>query len=225
MRVPLRRTGTALLVGGLALMSVAVTLLVVASSPRSSGSLAVSQPPPAHSPTASRVGLSGSSSAPPGATPGPSASGPAQASRRTVVPPAVTLTGVAALPSAKVHAGYDTPADAVDGFYQALLGGTPAQACAYATNPCPAFGSGRISGSVSIVDAVSQGNEALVETTGTICRSATCVPLNDRIVMPTGPANFGASWTSLISAVYGWAGSPLPCVRDPATGQWHVKLN
>jgi hypothetical protein len=137
----------------------------------------------------------------------------------------VSLTGAAALPSAHVHPGYNTPADAADGFYQALLGGTPAQACTYATSPCPAFGSGRITGSVSIVAAVSHGSEALVEVSGTICRAATCVPLSDRVVMPTRPALFSTSWTTLTSGVYGWAGSPLPCVRNAATGQWHVKLS
>lgn len=224
MRVPLRRAGTVLLVAGLALMSIAVTLLVVASSPRSAGSGTIGGLSPGQTPAARSNGVSGSSAAAPGAGPGPSASDRAQASPRAVAP-AVTLTGVAALPSAHVHAGYDTPADAVDGFYQALLGGTPAQACAYATSPCPDFGSGRIIGSVSIVDAVSQGDEALVEITGTICRSAICVPLNDRLVMPNGPASFSAAWASLMSDVYGWAGSPLPCVQDPATGQWRVKLS
>jgi hypothetical protein len=112
----------------------------------------------------------------------------------------------------------------VDGFYHALLGSTPAQACGYVTEPCPSFGSGHITGNVSIVDAVSDGDKALVEVTGTICRGNNCVPLVDSVVMPSGPASFEASWSSLVSRVYGWAGSPLPCVRDPATGQWHVKL-
>jgi hypothetical protein len=137
----------------------------------------------------------------------------------------VTVTGEAGLPSAHVHAGYDTPEDAVYGFYQALLGGTPTQACAYATKPCPASVSGHITGRVSVVEAMSDGGEALVEVTGTICRSASCVLLTDRVVMPIRLASFGSSWNALLSGIYGWAGSPLPCVRDPATGQWHVKLS
>jgi putative ABC transport system permease protein len=79
-------------------------------------------------------------------------------------------------------------------------------------------------GTVSLLDSVSDGGEALVEVTGTICRAATCVPLLDRVVMPAGPATFRTSWTSLTSGVYGWAASPLPCVRDAATGRWLVKL-
>jgi hypothetical protein len=220
MRVPLRRAGTALLVAGLAMVSGAVTLLVVASSPRSAGSVTAGVPASGQSLAARSDGVSSYFSLP-GATPSASTGRGA----RAAAPPAVTLTGVAALPSTHVHPGYDTPADAVDGFYQALLGGTPAQACAYATNPCPSFGSGRITGNVSIVDAVSHGDRALVEVTGTICRSATCVPLTDLVMMPTGPASFSTSWASLVSGVYGWAASPLPCVRVAATGQWHVKLS
>jgi hypothetical protein len=43
-------------------------------------------------------------------------------------------------------------------------------------------------------------------------------------MMPAGLASFGASWTSLTSGDYGWAASPLPCVRDAATRQWRVRL-
>jgi hypothetical protein len=136
----------------------------------------------------------------------------------------VTVTGAAALPSAHVHAGYNSPEDAVDGFYLALLNGTPARACAYVTTPCPSFGSRPITGRVTVIDAVSHGGEALVEVTGTICVATSCVPLTDRVMMPAGPASFGTSWTSLTSGVYGWAASPLPCVQNTATRQWRVKL-
>jgi hypothetical protein len=140
------------------------------------------------------------------------------------VPAVVTVTGAAALPSAHVHAGYDTPEDAVDGFYLALLSGTPSRACAYVTTPCPSFGSRPITGRVTVIDAVSHGTEALVQVTGTLCVATSCVPLTDRVMMPTGPASFGTSWTNLTSGVYGWAASPLPCVQDTATRQWRVKL-
>ena len=160
----------------------------------------------------------GASGAPAGAT------GHARVSVRASVPPPVHVAGAAALPSAHVHAGYDTPEDAVDGFYLALLSGSPARACAYVAHPCPSFGSRPITGLVTVLDAVSHGSEALVEVTGTICVSASCVPLTDRVAMPAGPASFDASWASLTSGVYGWAGSPLPCVQDPATRQWHVRL-
>jgi hypothetical protein len=207
----------------LALVALDLSFLHPASSPPSGNSGPARQPAASQTAAPGGQGESASSADPSGAQPGPSTSSPAHAKAR-VIQPAVTVTGVAALPSARVHAGYTTPADAVDGFYQALLGGTPAQACAYATSPCPAFGSGRITGNVSIVDAMSRGDEALVEVTGTVCHSATCVPLTDRVLMPTGPASFSTSWASLTAGVYGWAGSPLPCVRD-ATGQWHVKLS
>jgi hypothetical protein len=153
----------------------------------------------------------------------PAAGGRAGASARAVVPPRV-IRWAAAVPGGHVHPGYDTPADAVDGFYQGLLSGTPAQACGYVTKPCPSYGSRPITSRVTILGAVSHGGEALVEVTGTICVSTSCVPLTDRVVMPAGPASFGPSWTSLTSGVYGWAGSPPPCVQDPATRRWYVKL-
>jgi hypothetical protein len=140
------------------------------------------------------------------------------------MPPPVNVAGVAALASAHVHPGYDTPEDAVDGFYQALLGGTPARACDYVTTPCPSFGSRPITGRATVIEAVSHGSDALVEVTGTVCVTTSCVPLTDRVMMPTGPASFSTSWTGLISGVYGWAASPLPCVQNPATRQWRVKL-
>ena len=140
------------------------------------------------------------------------------------MPSHVTVAGAAALPSSHVQPGYATPEDAVDGFYLALLSGTPARACSYVTNPCPSFGSHPITGFVTVVDAVSRGGEALVEVTGSICVGTSCVPLVDRVMMPAGPASFSSSWTSLTSGIYGWAASPLPCVQDPATRQWHVKL-
>jgi hypothetical protein len=235
MRVPGRRAGIAVLVAGIALVAgtalvaVDVSLLHTASSARPAGASTASRTAEAsHSGVADRAADRAGQGAAYGRfyyEPGASTTGPGQASNGAVVRSPVSLAGAAAVPSAHVHPGYATPADAVDGFYQALLGGAPAQACAYATNPCPSPGSGRITGQVSIVDAVSDGAEALVEITGTICRSVTCVPLTDRVVMPTGPASFGLSWSSLTSGVYGWAGSPLPCVRDQATGQWHVKLS
>jgi hypothetical protein len=136
----------------------------------------------------------------------------------------VSLAGAAALPSAHVQPGYDTPEDAVDGFYQALLSGTPARACAYVTTSCPSFGSRLITGRVTVVAAVSHGSDALVEVTGTLCVATSCVPLTDRVMMPAGPASFSTSWMGLTSGVYGWAASPLPCVQNPATRQWRVKL-
>jgi hypothetical protein len=213
----------AAVVAALALLGLDLTYLHPASSAPSASSGTARQTEPSQPPAPGSQRESGSSAGRSSAQPGPSTSSRGHASTRVVLP-AVTVTGVAALPTVHVHAGYTTPADAVDGFYQALLGGTPTQACAYATSPCPAFGSARITGNVSIVDAISHGDEALVEVTGTICHGATCVPLTDRVLMPTGPASFSTSWASLTAGVYGWAGSPLPCVRD-ATGQWHVKLS
>jgi hypothetical protein len=155
----------------------------------------------------------------------PGAAGRAESGTNAVAPSVVRLTGTAALPTASVHPGFGTPEDAVDGFYQSLLNGSPTRACAYVTTPCPSFGSGHITGTVTIVAAVSDRRDALVQVTGTICRSAACTSLADQVLMPTGSASFGKSWASLTSGVYGWAASPLPCVQDPATGQWHVKLS
>jgi hypothetical protein len=229
MRVPVRRAGIAVLAAALVLVALDVTLLHATSSapPANAGATSRDSEPGGGGVSGRPTGQAGHG-APVGrlyTEPAPGTGGDTQASGKPVAPPAVTVTGAAALPSAHVHPGYDTPEDAVDGFYDALLGGIPSQACAYATKPCPSYGSGRITGQVSIVNAVSDGAEALVELTGTICRSVTCLPLADRVLMPTSRAAFGTSWASLTSGVYGWAGSPLPCVRDVATGQWHVKLS
>ena len=222
MRVSRRRAGAALLVVASVLAAGAATLGFFAASPgRSSGADPVGRTPAGPNGPASqnaaevRPGSPGSRA---NGQPAPGTSG------RAVVPPAVTVTGAAALPGAHVHAGYDTPEDAVDGFYLALLSGTPARACAYVTTPCPSFGSRPITGRVTVIDAMSHGGKALVEVTGTICVASSCVPLTDRIMMPTGPASVGTAWTRLTSGVYGWAASPLPCVQNPATRGWRVKL-
>ena len=219
MRVPRRHVGTALLVAAMLLAALAASLrFFVASSAPSAGAGAAGLTPVVGGGTTGGPpnGLSGQ--------PAPGTGGRSRASAAVVVPSAVTVAGAAALPSAHVHPGYGSPEDAVDGFYLALLGGTPTLACAYATSPCPSFGTRRITGRVTVLDAVSHDGEALVQVTGTICVSGSCVPLTDRVVMPAGPASFAASWTSLTGGVYGWAGSPLPCVQDQATRQWRVKL-
>src|SRR5215469_1146618 len=221
MRGSVRHAGTALLIAALLLAAVAASLrFFAASSGAAAGAGSVGLTPAAEpaSRNAAHAGASASSQ------PGPRTGGRTRASAAVGAPPAVTVAGVAALPSAHVHAGYATPADAVDGFYQALLSGSPARACAYVTKPCPAYGSRPITGRVTVLAAVSHGSEALVQVTGTICVGTSCVPLADRVVMPTGPASFSTSWTSLTSGVYGWAASPLPCVLDPASRQWHVTL-
>jgi hypothetical protein len=227
-RIPLRRAGIAVLLAASAIAAIDATLLHTTSSPQS-----VNSSPVGRNAATGRAGVSGRPAGPTGAVGSPRASdrrpGDAQApgaGGRVNVPPAVTLDGAAALPSADVHPGYATPADVVEAFYQALLGGTPTRACAYATNPCPSSVSGTITGSVSIVYVASDGNEALVEVTGTVCRAASCLPLLGHVVMPTGSvSSFSASWAALTSGAYGWASSPLPCVRDAATGQWLVKLS
>jgi hypothetical protein len=221
MRVPRRQAGNALLVAALLLAGVATALSFFVTSPRrSAGAGTVGRTPSAShnaagpgSPGGLIIGLPGT---------GTGANG--QATAGVAVPPTVTLDGAAALPSAHVHAGYTTPEDAVDGFYLALLSGSPTRACAYVTTPCPSFGFRPITGRVAMIGAVSHGGEALVEVTGTICVATSCRPLTDRVLMPAGPASFNASWTSLTSGVYGWAASPLPCVQDAGTRQWRVKL-
>jgi hypothetical protein len=228
-RIPRRRLGEALLVAAFLLAALAASLRFFAASSGPAASARAGGLTPAAGPgSAAGPSATGAVASSPGGASGQSASGRtgrARVSAHASVPPPVHVAGAAALPSAHVHAGFGTPEDAVEGFYLALLSGTPARACAYVAHSCPSFGTGPITGLVTVLDAVSHGSEALVEVTGTICVSATCVPLTDRVAMPAGPASFAASWTSLISGVYGWAGSPLPCMQDPATGQWHVKLS
>ena len=235
MGVGLQRAGIAMLVVAAVLAAVYVGLLRGASSGRSAGAGQAGRAPAAGSdggsgrrsgqttgnPGAAARAASGSPDRAASGQPGRATSGRAGA----VGPSAVTLGGAAALPGVDVHPGYDSPEDAVDGFYQALFSGTPTRACAYATQPCPATISGRITGNVSILAAASRGDEALVEVSGTICISGSCLELADLVVMPINtPSSFSSSWASLTSRIYGFAGSPLPCVQDTASGQWHVKL-
>jgi hypothetical protein len=227
-RIPRRRLGEALLVAALLLAALAATLrFFVIPSGSVAGAGTAGLTPAAGSGGAAGQNAAGAGTGSPGVATGQPAhrsGSPAHTSGAATALPPVHVAGAAALPSARVHAGYDTPEDAVDGFYLALLSGTPTRACAYVDDSCPSFASGRITGLVTILDAMSHGGEALVEVSGTICVAASCVLLTDRVAMPTGPASFAASWTRLISGVYGWAGSPLPCVQDPATRRWHVKL-
>ena len=232
-RIPLRRisrrqASSALLVAAFVLLSVAASLRYFGSSPRpaAAGTTTLTPAAGSGSPAGQNAGGTGPTSSAGSAAghPGQVATGPTRAITHGVLPPAVNVSGAAALPSAHVHAALASPEDAVDGFYLALLGGTPARACAYVMSPCPSFGSRPITGQVTVLDAVSDGGQALVEITGSICVGTSCVPLVDRVMMPAGPAAFSESWTSLTSGVYGWAASPLPCVQDPATGQWRVKL-
>ena len=227
--IPLRhisrqQAGSALLVAAFVLLSVAAGVRYFGSPGRPAGAGTTSLTP---------AGGSGRSANGPGPSPAngsttgrpaPRSSARVPAGPQGAQPEPVNIAGAASLPSAHVHAGLDTPEDAVDGFYLALLSGTPTRACGYVTSPCPVFASRLITGQVTILDAVSDGGEALVEVTGSVCVGTSCVPLVDRVMMATGPATFGVSWTSLTSGIYGWAASPLPCVQDPATRQWHVKL-
>lgn len=222
-RIPRQRAGGALLVAAFLLLALAASLRYFAvSAPRSGGAGQVGLTPAAG--PAGAAGNPGQRPAQTGGQPAPGTSGRARASAPMAMPSHVTVAGAAALPSAHVQPGYATPEDAVDGFYLALLSATPARACAYVTTPCPSFGSRAITGFVTVLGAVSQGAEALVEVTGSICVGTFCTPLVDRVMMPTGPGSFSTSWTRLTSGVYGWAASPLPCVQDPATRHWRVKL-
>jgi hypothetical protein len=227
-RVPRKQVGTALLVAAFVLASIAASLRFFATSsdPATGGATVGLTPAAGASGAASRNASKAGSGSPGSASgqPTPGTGGHGRASAAATIPPPVNIAGAAALPSAHVHAGYDTPEDAVDGFYLALLSGTPTRACAYVANPCPSFGSRPITGFVTVLDAVTDGGQGLVEVTGSICVGPSCVPLLDRIMLPTGPASFSTSWTSLISGIYGWAASPLPCVQDAATKQWRVKL-
>jgi hypothetical protein len=224
-RIPRRRLGEALLVAAFLLAALAAGLRYFAFGAAHSASAGATRlTPAAGSGGAAGRDTAGAEAGSPASATGQPARGTTGPSARVTMPPPVHLGGAAALPSAHVHAGYDSPEDAVDGFYLALLSGTPTRACAYVAGSCPAFGSRPITGFVTVLDATSDRDEALVGTTGSICVGTSCVPLTDRVMMPTGPATFAASWTSLTSGTYGWVGSPLPCVQDSATRQWHVKL-
>ena len=133
--------------------------------------------------------------------------------------------------------GNDSPADAVDGFYQGELAGnwsgSPTSVCSFVSPvtqvDCVAgtAGQGEATGQVVVGQAEISGDEALVPVTGNICApSSPCVTNDDASLgMPLSPEQFPAAYKRAVanggsSSVT--AMSPMPCIE--VGGIWYVNF-
>jgi hypothetical protein len=161
--------------------------------------------------------FTGSCSAPPSTPPTTS----------PATPPATTT------PPTLVSPGNQSPADAVDGFYQGELAGDWAAVCSYvqpsAQTLCLAgtSGQGAATGTVNVgtMDLSASGNEALVSVTGNICApSSPCVSNTDPATgMPNAPSEFAVDYQAAVAGSTSDSGtsmSPMPC--SLIGGKWYV---
>ncbi len=137
--------------------------------------------------------------------------------------------------------GNDSPADAVDGFYQNELAGDwlavpppfPSAlhgVCSYvipsAQDLCDAgtVGQGPATGRVTVGQAVVSGDEALVPVTGNICApSSPCVSNADPTTgMPLGPSEFAADYQAAVANSTGSTTVLSPMPVSEVNGQWYV---
>jgi Fibronectin type III domain len=136
-------------------------------------------------------------------------------------------------PSTLVSPGNESPADAVDGFYQSQLAGDWAAVCSYVTpsaqSLCLAGTSGQAAatGNATVGTMVlsADGNEALVSVTGSICAPSTpCVSNSDASLgMPSSPSQFPADYQTAVANSTSDSStsiSPMPCSQ--INGKWYV---
>jgi hypothetical protein len=161
-------------------------------------------------------GASGSSGKPEG-TSRPSGSTPASR----------PASGTSTQQASSIHPGHGTPADAVDGYLQALLAGNATLACSYLSSnsgSCPA--TVQATGSFTIGRTVVNpaGTYALVEVTGKICISGHgCSSNSDPSTgMPTGKETVDQAMAD--DAVTGNGFSPMICISG-TDGGWDISVN
>ena len=136
-------------------------------------------------------------------------------------------------PPTLVTPGNESPADAVDGFYQSELAGDWAAVCSYVTpsaqSLCLAGTSGQAAatGNATVGTMVlsADGNEALVSVTGSICAPSTpCVSNSDASLgMPSSPSQFLADYQTAVANSTSDSStsiSPMPCSQ--INGKWYV---
>jgi pimeloyl-ACP methyl ester carboxylesterase len=155
--------------------------------------------------------------------------GPCSAAPPSTPPP---TTPPSTPPSTLVSPGNESPADAVDGFYQSELAGDWAAVCSYVTpsaqSLCLAGTSGQAAatGTANVGTMVisASGNEALVSVTGSICApSSPCVSNGDAgLGMPSSPSQFAADYQAAVANTTGSTTvlSPMPCSQ--IGGKWYV---
>jgi hypothetical protein len=135
-------------------------------------------------------------------------------------------------PPTLVSPGNESPADAVDGFYQSELAGDWAAVCSYVTPSaqtlCLSGTSGQpaATGTANVGTMVlsADGNEALVSVTGSLCApSSPCVSNSDASLgMPPSPSQFPADYQAAVanSTSSSTVLSPMPCSQ--IGGKWFV---
>ena len=130
--------------------------------------------------------------------------------------------------------GNQSPADAVDGFYQSELAGDWAAVCSYVTPSAQTLclagtsGQGSATGTVNVGTMVigpsPDSNEALVSVTGNLCApSSPCVSNSDPATgMPLGLSEFAADYQAAVANTTGSTTvlSPMPC--SLIGGKWYV---
>ena len=174
----------------------------------SAGSAGSTQPITSSQPASSAPS---NSSAPP--------SSPAPSSR------AGSANGVSA--PASVHPGTATPADAVDGYYQAIFQGNYALACTYVLQdePCGGGSGPQATGGITIgqVEVSTSGIFALVEITGKLCGPGGHCESNSNPAagLPTGSESVQRAWAD--SVVTGNDFAPTRA-EESSSGGWYVDL-
>ena len=126
--------------------------------------------------------------------------------------------------------GNDSPADAVDGFYQNELAGDWSAVCSYVTPSAQdlcrlgTIGQGPATGQVTVGTAVISGTEALVPVTGNICApSSPCVSNDDPATgMPLGPEEFAADYQAAVANSTGSTTVLSPMPVSEIGGKWYV---
>ena len=152
--------------------------------------------------------------------------GPCSAAPSTPPPPTTP-------PTTLVSPGNESPADAVDGFYQSELAGDWAAVCSYVTPSAQSLclagtsGQGAATGTVHVgTMVIGPGNhEALVSVTGNICApSSPCVSNTDPATgMPNSPSEFATDYQAAVASSTSDSStsmSPMPCSQ--VNGQWYV---
>lgn len=134
-------------------------------------------------------------------------------------------------PASRITPGHGTPQDAVEGYVQAVFQGNWTLACSYAspgTQQACLQGNadfGRESGQLTIHGIEINGDDALVELTGTVCNDLLgCLSsLDPSSGMPPSPSDFSAAYDAALPSTPHSSAlsiSPLPMIK--VNGQWYV---
>ena len=123
-----------------------------------------------------------------------------------------------------VAPGHDTPQDAAYGLIKAELSGNQQEACNYFVPTAQATCRGQqpqlpSGGQVTVKNAVTSGDQALVALTGKVCvQPNQCLNSTDPTIgMPKGSVTFAQAYKKALSGI---SFTPVPCIK--VDGQWYV---